>query len=387
MAIDRTGISTGEEVRRLVDELENALLLNFRTYFTERRDVALSDIDVNDWKRRKFEKMTEFENSNRRLIQRYAKRIEKAILADLRSSYDFGIDYVDRFIKRAEKQGIEFIRAREALSFAKNPRVANKVNELKDLLNMAFNNSLRHLNTQYRHVVRTVDQVGKPTLLSALDAVTREFKQTGVVATITTNNRQIKMSNYIELNAIEFSQEMLFLGEGAKAEEAEIYTVYISKHTSPCPLCRPWEGKILIDDVYRGGKPDGKHELLSTAIKEGLAHPNCRHHFLPYLEGVDVIPETEKKRKPRDPKLYEAEQELRYVERQIRDWKTREAMAFAPQEQMKAAAKVREWQARARQLVKSHDGLYRNYWREKPGFKVPKDIRWGDLKYSKKIFE
>lgn len=388
MAIDRTGISTGEEVRRLVDELENALLLNFRTYFAERRDVVLSDIDINDWKRRKFEKMTEFENSNRRLIQRYAKRIEKAILDDLRASYDFGIDYVDRFIKRAEKQGIEFVRTQKALSFAKNPRVANKVEELKDLLNMAFNNSLRHLNTQYRRAFRTIDQVGRPTLLSALDAVTREFKQTGVVATITTNNRQIKMSNYIELNAIEFSQEMLFLGEGAKAEEVEIYTVYVSKHASSCPLCKPWEGKILIDDVYRGGQPDGKHQLLSVAIKEGLGHPNCRHHWVPFLEGVDIIPEEELKRKmPKDTRLYEAEQELRYIERNIRQWKTREAMAFAPQEQMKATAKVREWQARARELVKSTEGLHRHYWREKPGFKMPKDKRWGDLKYNKKVFD
>ena len=388
MAIDKTGISTGEEVRRLVDELENALLLNFRTYFAERRDVVLSDIDINDWKRRKFEKMTEFENSNRRLIQRYAKRIEKAILDDLRASYDFGINYVERFIKRAEKQGIEFIRAREALSFAKNPRVANKVDELKDLLNMAFNNSLRHLNTQYRRAVRTIDQVGRPTLLSALDAVTREFKRTGVVATITANNRQIKMSNYIELNTIEFSQEMLFFGEGAKAEEVEIYTVYVSKHASSCPLCKPWEGRILVDDVYRGGKPDGKHQLLSFAIKEGLGHPNCRHHWVPFLEGVDVIPEEELKRKmPKDTKLYQAEQELRYIERNIRQWKTREAMAFAPQEQMKATAKVREWQARARELVKSTEGLHRHYWREKPGFKMPKDKRWGDLKYNKKVFD
>lgn len=387
MAIDRTGISTGEEVRRLIDELENALMLNFRSYFAEKRDVPLDRIDVNDWKRSKFEKLTEFENSNRRLIQRYARHIENVILADLRASYDFGIDYVERIIKRAEKQGIEFVRTKKVLAFAKNPRVAHKIEELKDLLNMSFNTAIRHLNSQYIQVVRTVDQYGRPTLLSALDAATQQFKQTGVVAQITANNRLIKMSNYIELNTIEFSQEMLFLGEGAKAEEVEIYTVYVSKHESSCPLCKPWEGQILIDDVYRGGKPDGKHQLLSVAIKQGLGHPNCRHHWVPYLEGVDVIPEEELKRKmPKDTKLYEAEQELRYIERNIRHWKTREAMAFTPQEQMKASVKVREWQARARKLVKSTEGLHRQYWREKPGFKMPEDTRWRDLKYNKKVF-
>src|SRR5690606_38361836 len=182
MAIDRTGISTGEEVRRLVDELENALMLNFRSYFAERRDVPLDLIDVNDWKRSKFEKLTEFENSNRRLVQRYARHIENVILADLRASYEFGIDYVGRIIKRAEKQGIEFVRTKKVLAFAKNPRVAHKVEELKDLLNMSFNTAIRHLNSQYIQVVRTVDQYGRPTLLSALDAATQQLKQTGVVA-------------------------------------------------------------------------------------------------------------------------------------------------------------------------------------------------------------
>ena len=387
MAIDRTGISTGEEVRRLVEQIENELLLNYRNFFIENRDTPLSHLDINAWKKTKFELLGEFERLNKQIIGRYSSHIKKAILSDFRESYDFGIGLIERYLKRAQKRGFKPVKGRKALAYTRNPKVKAKVKEINQLLNSAYNNALRHMRTQYIRTVRTIDQVGGRTLMEAIERASRGLGESGVVANITANNRQIKMSNYIELNSVEFSQEMLFLGEGAKAEEAEIYTVYISKHTSPCPLCRPWEGKILIDDVYRGGKPDGKHELLSTAIKAGLSHPNCRHHFLPYVEGLDVIPESEKKRKPRDPKLYEAEQELRYVERQIRDWKTREAVAMTPQRAEYCRAKVRQWQARARQLVKSHDGLYRNYWREKPGFKVPKDIRWGDLKYSKKIFD
>src|SRR5690606_31796675 len=136
------------------------------------------------------------------------------------------------------------------------------------------------------------------------------------------------------------------------------------------------------------GKPDGRHQRLSVAIKQGLGHANCRHDWVRYLEGVDIIPEEELKRKmPKDTKLYEAEQELRYIERNIRQWKTREAMAFTPQERDKAAAKVREWQARARKLVKSTEGLHRQYWREKPGFRMPVDTRWIDLKYNKRVFD
>ena len=33
MAIDKTGISTGEEIRRIVDALESSLIVNFRNFF------------------------------------------------------------------------------------------------------------------------------------------------------------------------------------------------------------------------------------------------------------------------------------------------------------------------------------------------------------------
>ena len=78
---------------------------------------------------------------------------------------------------------------------------------------------------------------------------------------------------------------------------------------------------------------------------------------------------------------------MRYNERMIRQWKRAQQLAMSLPEQEKAAAKVREWQARQRDLVKRTDGLFRQYWREKPGFKVPNDVRWRNLKYDKQLFD
>ena len=41
-------------------------------------------------------------------------------------------------------------------------------------------------------------------------------------------------------------------------------------------MCAPFVGKVLIDDVWSGGRPDGKHMLMSTAIAKGLYHPRCK---------------------------------------------------------------------------------------------------------------
>ena len=50
-----------------------------------------------------------------------------------------------------------------------------------------------------------------------------------------------------------------------------------------------YEQQILVDDVYSGGVPDGKHELLSSAMSKGLFHPNCRHKAPTYYEELDDL--------------------------------------------------------------------------------------------------
>lgn len=48
--------------------------------------------------------------------------------------------------------------------------------------------------------------------------------------------------------------------------------VQVSSHPTSCPLCAPWQGKILsITGV------DDRYPSLATAEKAGLFHPNCKH--------------------------------------------------------------------------------------------------------------
>ncbi len=56
-----------------------------------------------------------------------------------------------------------------------------------------------------------------------------------------------------------------------------------------CPACAPWDKIILIDDVFCEGKPDGKHLLLSDAIKKGLLHKGCICSICTYYPEVEDI--------------------------------------------------------------------------------------------------
>jgi hypothetical protein len=48
--------------------------------------------------------------------------------------------------------------------------------------------------------------------------------------------------------------------------------VQVSSHFSSCPLCEPWQGKILSVTGKTKGYP-----TLAQAESDGLFHPNCRH--------------------------------------------------------------------------------------------------------------
>ena len=87
-------------------------------------------------------------------------------------------------------------------------------------------------------------------------------------------------------------------GEGEKRKEWKIYTVIMNKRGSPCPLCIPFVGKIMIDDVWSGGPKDGispitgvKYPLMSAAIAAGLYHPRCRDSHTTYFEGISTPPD------------------------------------------------------------------------------------------------
>lgn len=60
----------------------------------------------------------------------------------------------------------------------------------------------------------------------------------------------------------------------------------------PCPKCGKWTGKILIDDVWSGGKAsDGPYPLMSQAMAGGLYHPNCKDGHSTYFPDISDEPE------------------------------------------------------------------------------------------------
>lgn len=90
----------------------------------------------------------------------------------------------------------------------------------------------------------------------------------------------------------------------------------------------------------------------------GIVVHNCRHQLGAYIEGL-----TKPMTHTADPAGDAARQEQRRLERGVRQWRRREAVAMSDQERARARAKVREWQQALKAHVDAND-LKRLRYRE-----------------------
>ena len=79
-----------------------------------------------------------------------------------------------------------------------------------------------------------------------------------------------------------------FKREGDFRESLGRRLVQVTIHGGACELCKKWEGKVLIDDIFSNGTPkDGNYPLLSQAVEEGFLHNGCRHGMTTYFPELE----------------------------------------------------------------------------------------------------
>ncbi|GHC44439.1 MULTISPECIES: phage minor capsid protein [Streptomyces rochei group] len=235
---------------------------------------------------------------------------------------------------------------------------------------------LRTIVDRFRAVVAEVTAtplLGTGTRRQATQDAMRKWADEGVTSFRDQSGRRWSLPAYAEM-AVRTSV-------GRAATEAHMRTlsdagvdlVIVSDAPRECPLCRPWERKVLTISGPAGrrtvevehGIEDGRMVRvrvagsLDEARQKGLQHPNCRHSVSMYTPGVTRL-ETPKS----DPEGYEAGQRQREIERTIRKWKRREAAALGPAEQRLARAKVRQWQTAMRDHLAANPDLRRLRHRE-----------------------
>lgn len=235
---------------------------------------------------------------------------------------------------------------------------------------------LRNVEDVYRDVMSTV--VGRQLASGAtkeamLQQALNRFADRGVFAFQDRAGRKWSLDTYVDMALRTGANRASNEGRIVGYKEAGVQLVRVSSHKGSAPQCAPYQGKLLSLDGMTGPRQMETFkgttitvnvvDTLEGAIQEGYHHPNCKHVDMPYIPGTEAPPMA-----PYDEADHDTEQRQRAIERHIRRWKRREAVATTPNEAAYSKMKVRAWQAQQRQHIKANPWLSRRYNRERTKF-------------------
>ncbi|MEK2478994.1 phage minor capsid protein [Streptomyces noursei] len=271
--------------------------------------------------------------------------------------------------------------ARRIAESTPNGRAVDRLaHETVDRVTATHRGILRGVEDGYRQVVAEVSAtplLGIDTRRQATQRAMERFADRGLRTFVDKGGRAWSMTSYAEMAVRTSVGRAAVEAHGDRIRAAGVSLVIVSNAPHECPLCRPYEGRVLALDGPDGARvvevehavEDGRTvrvhvaASLDEARRHGFQHPNCRHSVAAYLPGVTLAPVEHST----DPDGYEATQKQRAIERGIRKWKNRAAASTTPEGKRAAEAKVRAWQKKQREHLAAHPELIRRRYREQPG--------------------
>ena len=370
---DSSGLSTGETVGLALLDIESEILASVRDAFVSYGNKPLNQIDKENFRSAIAVAAASVE---KRAVDAFKAR-QGEIFANLNKSLANGFSVGVANAKSELTRGGKKYDKETTFDVMQTPAAREALNKANANLLRAEAHSIQSAMNSMMTSVYLLNSNRYPSSWTLFDALDQELLpqiENGLTGKTTKNGASLNISNYAEGLTRETSQQALLAGQSAVAKEAGLFLVRISEHQSSCPKCQPYQGKVLVDDVFAGGNPDGRHELLSVAIANGLFHWNCRHTKTIWYPGA-YEPKAQEGYDPKKTAVnYQLEQEQRLMERTIRKYKRIADTALTPERKFQAELKVKEWQGRLRGFVKSAKDhgfeIYRQSWKEQVGEKA-----------------
>lgn len=312
----------GEAFKSIENELMASMIRNFERHKAE---------EINEgyrWSAWQIEQLKELERyrvNNKKKFSDKFKKINSGIDDMLRMAKADGEMKQEAAILAAIKRGFKARKASKGATaefFRVNERKLNAlIKATQNDMEKAETAILRMANDRYRKVIfnaQVYANTGAGTYEKAVDMATKDFVNAGYNCIEYANGARHTLSDYADMAIRTASKRAYLQGEGQMRQKWGISTVIMNKRGNPCPKCLPFVGKVLIDDVWSGGKQsDGPYMLMSTAIANGLYHPRCKDSHTTYFPGISskgaAYTDEEKEQVRKD---YEAEQKKTFAHRQ-----------------------------------------------------------------------
>ena len=346
----------GAAFEAIENELIASMIRNMESHKQEEID---EDKQWSMWQAEMLKSLEKYKHENKKKYGKQFKDINAKIAELIRTARSEGNMQQEIAILNAIKKGFPAKKVRKggtAEFFKLNDRKLEAlIKATTDDMKKAETAVLRMANDQYRKVIYNAQvyaNTGAGTYEKAVDMATKDFLKAGLNCVEYANGARHTLADYADMAIRTATKRAYLQGEGEKRKEWKIYTVIMNKRGNPCPLCLPFVGKVLIDDVWSGGPKNGispvtgvKYPLMSTAIAAGLYHPRCRDSHTTYFEGISTPPDGKYTREELNDL---AEKNLRqerqqYAARQEKKYNRLSEFSLDPENQKKYAARRDEW--------------------------------------------
>ena len=278
------------DIAKLYQEMELELIASLKRNLLRHE---LKEIEENmeypQWQALKLRDIQRIKRENQDIIGKYTSNIPKDVKKIIKEEY-----------KQGKKEAISLFndanrgkrRLNESFFKTNNKKVKAMIDEINGTFKEAEKAIFRMTNDVYRKTIFKAGfylSHGVVNLKQAINTAMKDFAKRGINCIEYKDRRRINIADYSRMAVRTASQRARLMAEGDFRKRLKRTLVKITKHGTSCKYCKVYEQKILIDDVYSGGVPDGKHELLSSAMSKGLFHPNCRHKAPTYYEELDEL--------------------------------------------------------------------------------------------------
>lgn len=333
-----------------------------------------------DWYRKMLEQMGVFNNECRKLIAKLSM---------------LSVDELEILLERCQEGCFDF----DSLNKAFERRMIDiKPSELithkpfRAILSTNFegaNKQLRLIQTKAQQSINAtyLDIINKAYVQSAsgyksysqsIDEAIRNMCDKGFTRVSYDSGRTYSIESAVRREVVSHINKMQNETANIEAQELGTEFVEVSSHLGARTTNKMdytnhahWQGKVY----HRGGEIDynGVHYLdfekeTGYGVIEGLGGVNCRHRFFPFFPDFST-PSAVQFDYEENKKLYEATQQQRALERDIRRYKKRyltfkELYGADNENTIKANKKLKELQAEIKEHCRKND-LKRDYNRER----------------------
>jgi GNAT superfamily N-acetyltransferase len=349
-------------------------------------DAVVKGIDDNDWYTRQTAEALRYRTAAQRLANGLTQAAPTVVGEAVQNAVKFGADAVDADIdlaghlaaKSGEAAGLQAtISIDDKTAKLTRKAVADGVGTLATVnqtLPGAASKLYQQVTARVNATPVSSDLTRRQAVQQALDVLTAR----GITGFRDNAGRNWSLSTYVEMKSRTLVNNTLMQSHIDRMLDRGLDLVVVSSHRNPAPQCQPFEGQVLsigeapagtsIRPNATGGQP--VRVKIKAAMEEararGFRHPNCRHSVAAFIPGASRTFTTEP-----DPEGYAATQQLRAMERAIRETKRRQAVAIDPSVKKRLGATLRSQQSTLKQHVDAND-LKRRSLRERPdlGYRI-----------------